>query len=134
MYRSMAEDSCLPRASMSWFRRSFPLFLGCLLLLLVGLGLLLKPPPADAARRPWRKESARHAEQKAQARPQSTLAGTGIRPHSNPLLADPVMSRLRTASQSFLDSPTPDARRALLHFASKHANHQAGALAYLALG
>ena len=119
---------------MSWFQRSFALFLGCFLLLLVGLGLVLEPPPADAAQRARRKGSASPAKKKTRTRPQSTLAGTGIRPHANPLLADPVMSRLRTASQSFLDSPTPDARRALLRFASKHANHQAGALAYLALG
>ncbi len=119
---------------MSWFQRSFALFLGCFLLLLVGLGLVLEPPPADAAQRARRKGSASPAKQKTRTRPQSTLAGTGIRPHANPLLADPVMSRLRTASQSFLDSPTPDARRALLRFAAKHANHQAGALAYLALG
>ena len=119
---------------MSWFQRSFALFLGCLLLLLVGLGLVLEPPPADAAQRARRKGSASPAKKKTRARPQSTLAGTGIRPHANPLLADPVMSRLRTVSQSFLDSPTPDARRALLRFASKHANHPAGALAYLALG
>ena len=119
---------------MSWFQKSFSLFLGCFLLLLVGLGVVLEPLPADAAPRARRKESARRTEKKVQARPQSTLAGTGIQPHANPLLADPAMSQLRTTSQSFLDSPTPSGRHALLRFASKHANHQAGALAYLALG
>ena len=74
---------------MSWFQKSFSLFLGCFLLLLVGLGVVLEPLPADAAPRARRKGSARRTEKKVQARPQSTLAGTGIQPHANPLLADP---------------------------------------------
>ena len=119
---------------MSWFQKSFSLLVGCFLLLLVGLGPVLEPLPADAAPRAQRKGSARRTGKKVPARPQSTLAGTGLQPHTNPLLADPVMGRLRTASQRFLDSPTTSSRHALLRFASKHANHQAGALAYLALG
>ena len=110
---------------MSRLQRSFALFLGCFFLLLVGLELVLGPLPMEAAQRVRRKGSVRRS---------TVLPGTGVRPQTNPLLADPVMSRLRTISQSFLDSPTSSTRRALLRFASKHANHQAGALAYLAVG
>ncbi len=63
-----------------------------------------------------------------------SLAGTGLEPRRNLLLADPVMSRLSVIASSFLEAPTPQRRLELERFATSHASHQAAALAYLALG
>lgn len=135
-------------------RRFIFLLLGFLLLLPVA-DLWFAPPRADGATlqvsgasakrrqkgaRQHRQSPARRRETVAPSRrnyaPRRpvSLSGAGIEPRRNLLLADPVMGQLRTAGQAFLESPTPLHRRELESFAARHANHQAGALAHLALG
>lgn len=119
---------------MSKLLRPFPFFLPALFLPLV-VGLTVAPLLAEAAQRSGsRRRPAPSPAKAVGARPQYTLSGTGIQPRPNPLLADPVMSQLRAASQSFLDSPSPANRQQLQRFAARHSAHAAGALAYLALG
>ncbi len=119
------------------FSRLFSL----LLALLLGGGLVLAPPLVEgasrqrSARRPSRASARAPVSPKAPAaRLPYTLDGTGIQPRPNSLLADPVMNQLRSASQAFLDSPSPANRQRLARFAAGHASHAAGALAYLVLG
>jgi len=80
-----------------------------------------------------RKTSAKESHNIAPPR-RFTLAGSGLEPTHNPLLADPVMGELRAVSRPFVESATPPRRRELEQFAARHPAHQAGALAYLALG
>jgi soluble lytic murein transglycosylase len=87
-----------------------------------------KPSPPRS-----RKTSAKETRNIAPPR-RFTLAGSGLEPTHNPLLADPVMGELRSISRPFLESPTPPRRRELEQFAARQPAHQAGALAYLALG
>jgi len=119
----------------------FPRLFSLLLALLLGAGLLLMPPLVEGAsrqrppRRPSRASARAPVSPKAPgSRPSFTLDGTGIQPRPNSLLADPVMNRLRAASQAFLNSPSPANRQQLARFAASHTSHAAGALAYLVLG
>jgi soluble lytic murein transglycosylase len=87
----------------------------------------------QSPRKSSKKASAHQAHNIAPKR-QFTLAGSGLQPAGNPLLADPVMSALRSVSKPFLDSPTLIRRRELERFAARYSTHAAGALAFLALG